>query len=78
MAGGATYVNNLDVIDWNNEIYHGPAHVMRYGVSNDRLRVFDLATGETIALIDSSLPYRWYWSHQHLHVAPTWWMEGTR
>ena len=74
MGGGATYVWNLHEIDWNNEMFHGPAHVIRYGVSNDRLRVFDVATGATIVELKPEQPYRWYWSHQHLHIAPTWWM----
>ena len=71
MGFQATYVHNLDEIDWTDERYHGPAHVTKCGITSHR--VFDAETGETIAEINPK--YRWYWSHGHLHVNPRAWMD---
>ena len=59
---------DLEQIDWTME-HHPKNHPVRVIVRHQQL--YDLTTGALIGTLEPG--YRFYWAHQHIHVAPYEW-----
>lgn len=58
----------LEQLDWTREV-QPPNHPVALIVKTQRL--YNKVTGELVATLEPG--YRFYWAHQHVHIAPFDW-----